>query len=57
MTTTVKPEPTLPSPKDEEEKLLKALLGRELLVTQEAKDFLAGHPRANAAPRNCSTSS
>src|ERR1700741_287175 len=43
-TTTVKPEPTTPSPKDEEEKLLKALLGRELLITQEAKDFLADRP-------------
>lgn len=41
MTTPVKSDPLTSSPKDEEEKLLKALLGRELLVTQEARDFLA----------------
>jgi serine/threonine-protein kinase len=51
MSATAKPEPVAHSPKEEEEKLLKALLGREFLTTPEVREFLADRPAGERGAR------
>jgi serine/threonine-protein kinase len=55
MSSVVKNDGTAPTGKEEEEKLLKALLGRELITTSEVKEFLADRPPTERGARELLT--